>query len=102
MKRVTENMKNKANIFLIGSVTALALSMTGPGGEFLWGFLKPVGALLFGAFFITNLLANEYAKYDQEQPLNQPVGPKATAAKSSPSTTGRFEVARRIAGAVAK
>ena len=60
-------MKKIAKIFLIGSVTAFALSLTGPGSEFMWGILKPLGALLFGAFFITNLVANEYAKYDQEQ-----------------------------------
>ena len=60
-------MKKVAKLFLIGSVAAFALSLTGPGGEFLWGILKPLGALLFGAFFITNLVANEYANYDQEQ-----------------------------------
>jgi hypothetical protein len=60
-------MKKAAKILLIGSVTAFALSLSGPGGEFMWGFLKPLGALLFGAFFVTNLVAGEYAKYDQEQ-----------------------------------
>jgi len=53
--------------FLIGaSVISLAASLTDPGSEFLWGFLKPLSALLFGAFFITNLLAKEYAQYDEE------------------------------------
>ena len=66
-------MKKVAKIFLIGSVTAFALSLTGPSSEFMWGILKPLGALLFGAFFITNLLANEYAKYDQEQKEKLPL-----------------------------
>ena len=66
MAAKTVSMKTMARFFLAASVVSLALSFTGPGGEFLWGFLKPMSALLFGAFFITNLLANEYAQYDEE------------------------------------
>jgi len=60
-------MKKLARVFLVSSAIMLALSLTGPGGEFLWGALKPLGAILFGAAFISYLLANEYAKYDEEQ-----------------------------------
>jgi hypothetical protein len=59
-------MKILARFFIGASVISLAVSLTGPGDEFLWGFLKPLSALLFGAFFITNLLAKEYAQYDEE------------------------------------
>ena len=59
-------MKKLSKIFVIASVLALVVSFTGPGGEFLWGFLKPLSALLFVAFFICNLLANQYSDYDQE------------------------------------
>ena len=59
-------MKTLARFFIVTSVISLAVSLTGPGGEFLWGFLKPLSALLFGAFFITTLLAKEYAQYDEE------------------------------------
>ena len=62
----TVSMKMIARFFLAASVISLAVSFTGPGGEFLWGALKPLSALLFGAFFITNLLAKEYAQYDEE------------------------------------
>jgi hypothetical protein len=59
-------MKTLARFFITASVISFAVSLTGPGGEFLWGFLKPLSALLFGAFFISNLLAKEYAQYDEE------------------------------------
>jgi hypothetical protein len=59
-------MKTVAKGFITASVILFGISLTGPGSEFLWGFLKPLSALLFVAFFITNLLALEYAEYDQE------------------------------------
>ena len=59
-------MKTLARFFITASVISFAVSLTGPGSEFLWGFLKPLSALLFGAFFISNLLAKEYAQYDEE------------------------------------
>ncbi len=59
-------MKTLARFFLAASVISLAISFTPPGGDFLWGALKPMSALLFGAFFITNVLAREYAQYDEE------------------------------------
>jgi hypothetical protein len=90
-------MKKAAKILLIGSVTAFALSLSGPGGEFMWGFLKPLGALLFGAFFVTNLVAGEYAKYDQEQKLKQPARRKASSTKSTRKATDRFDEAGLLA-----
>ena len=59
-------MKTLAKILLISSVVLFAASLTGPGSEFLWGFLKPLSALLFVNFFIMNLLAKEYSKYNDE------------------------------------
>ena len=59
-------LKTLAKIFLIASPVLFAVSLTGPGSEFLWGFLKPLSALLFVNFFIMNLLAKEYATYDKE------------------------------------
>jgi len=59
-------MKTLAKTLLISSVVLFAVSLTGPGSEFLWGFLKPLSALLFVNFFIMNLLAKEYGKYDEE------------------------------------
>jgi hypothetical protein len=66
MAAKTVSMKMIARFFIAASVISLAVSLTGPGSDFLWGFLKPLSALLFGAFFITNLLAKEYAQYDEE------------------------------------
>jgi hypothetical protein len=59
-------MKTLAKGFVIASVILFSASLTGAGSEFLWGFLKPLSALFFGAFFITNLPAKEYAIYDKE------------------------------------
>ena len=62
-------MKTLAKTLLIGSVVLFALSLTGPGSDFLWGFLKPLSALMFVNYFIMNLLAKEYSKYDEEYEL---------------------------------
>jgi len=94
-------MKKTAKLFLIGSVATFGLSLTGPGGDILFGFLKPLGALLFGAFFITNLLANEYAIYDQEQKL-KPVHSGATDAKPMRKSVERLEDRGLLAQAAAK
>jgi hypothetical protein len=60
-------MKKLAKVLLVSSVILLGVSLTGPGGEFMWGALKPLSALLFGGAFISYLLADEYATYDAEQ-----------------------------------
>jgi hypothetical protein len=91
-------MKRTAKLFLIGSVTLFTLGLTGPGAAFMWGILKPLGALLFGAFFITNLVATEYAQYDEEQKRKQPVRSKATHGKSSE----RLEESRLLAPATVR
>ena len=62
-------MKTLAKILIVSSVICFVVSLTGPGSEFLWGFLKPLSALLFVNFFIMNLLAKEYSKYDEEYEL---------------------------------
>ena len=71
MKKNKSNLplKTLAKILLIASPVLFAVSLTGPGSEFLWGFLKPLSALLFVNFFIMNLLAKEYASYDAEYEL---------------------------------
>ena len=72
----TVSMKTLARFFIAASVVSFASSLTGAGGEFLWGFLKPLSALLFGAFFISNLLAKEYARYDEEHEYRMGVARK--------------------------
>jgi hypothetical protein len=74
-------MKTLAKTLLISSVVLFAVSLTGPGSEFLWGFLKPLSALMFVNFFIMNLLVKEYDKYDVEYELRmQLAGAKPTRA----------------------
>ena len=75
-------MKTLAKTLLISSVVLFAVSFTAPGSEFLWGFLKPLSALMFVNFFIMNLLAKEYSKYDQEYDLRM----KLAGAKSARTT----------------
>jgi hypothetical protein len=54
-------------IFLTISIIAFASSFTEAGASIGWGILRPVGAVAFIAFFITNLLAKEMALYEQEE-----------------------------------
>ena len=84
-------MKTLAQIFLISAAILFAASLTGSGSEFLWGFLKPLSALLFVNFFIMNLLAKEYIKYDEEYDLRlELAGGKASkAARNAPTTVVR-------------
>ena len=60
-------MKKLAKIFLTVSVATFAISLTGPGSELLWGLLKSLGAVCFIGFFITQLLAKESARFDEEE-----------------------------------
>ena len=79
-------MKTLAKTLLISSVVLFAVSLTGPGSEFLWGFLKPLGALLFVNFFIMNLLVKEYSKYDEEYELRMQRAGAKSARASVPAT----------------
>ena len=87
-------LKTVAKIFLIASPILFAVSLTGPGSEFLWGFLKPLSALLFVNFFIMNLLAKEYANFDEEQELRLTLAKDATQmaaeSKSEPIRRSQF------------
>ena len=80
-------MKTLAKTFLISSVVLFAVSLTGPGSEFLWGFLKPLSALLFVNFFIMNLLAKEYSKYDEEYDLRMKLAGATFARAPLPATS---------------
>ena len=77
-------LKTLGKICLTASIISLAASLTGPGSEFLWGFLKPLSALLFVNFFIMNLLAKEYAKHDEEQELRLALAKENTQKQPQP------------------
>lgn len=53
-------------ILLATSLIAFLASLTEAGSAIAWGFLKPLSAILFGVFFIGQLLQKEMAKYDKE------------------------------------
>jgi hypothetical protein len=92
-------MKTLAKTCLVASVVLFAVSLTGPGSEILWGFLKPLSALLFVNFFIMNLLANEYALLDEERRNNSSVAkPKA---QPGVSPNGSMDVRYAREGALA-
>jgi hypothetical protein len=86
-------MKTLAKTFLISSVVLFAVSLTGPGSEFLWGFLKPLSALLFVNFFIMNLLTKEYDKYDEEYELRMKLAGANSAIAQS--VAARASIIRR-------
>ena len=79
-------MKTLAKTLLISSAVLFVVSLTGPGSEFLWGFLKPLSALLFVNFFIMNLLAKEYSKYDEEYELRMRLAGAKSARAPVPAT----------------
>jgi hypothetical protein len=56
-------MTTQTKILLGISLAAFAMSLTGV----LWGLFLPVGAIFFGLFLISRLLAKEVALYDEEQ-----------------------------------
>ena len=53
-------------ILLAASVVAFLASLTDVGSAFAWGILKPLSAILFMVFFISQLFHKEVAKYDEE------------------------------------
>ena len=53
-------------ILLTAAIVAFVASLTEAGSAIAWGFLKPVGAVLFIMFFIGQLLHKEVVKYDEE------------------------------------
>lgn len=60
-------MKKLPKIFLIISVTAFLTEFTEAGSDLGWGILKPLSAIFFILFFMTNLMAKEMEAFDQEQ-----------------------------------
>ncbi len=79
-------MKTLANTLLTISAVLFALSLTGPGSDFLWGFLKPLSALMFVNFFIMNLLAKEYSKFDEEHDLRMKLASEKSTRAPLPAT----------------
>jgi hypothetical protein len=62
-------MTNSLRFILAASVIAFIAGSTDAGSVLAWGILKPVSALLFGTFFIGQLLHNESVKFDEERRL---------------------------------
>ena len=81
-------MKKLATLFLMISVASFAVSLTGPGSEVLHGGLKPIGAIAFIAFFISNLLCKEFEVYDQQE------NTKVKPAKTEPEAKSRASIGR--------
>ncbi|HXG48590.1 MAG TPA: hypothetical protein VNO52_13265 [Methylomirabilota bacterium] len=91
-------MTKSAKTFLALSLVCLAAGFTGPGSAILWGFLKPLGAIFFILFFITNLLAEPIAQFNEEAAARK----SGTSAPTPPSArrdgdNGRMTVAPRAA-----
>ena len=68
------------------SIVGFAISLTGPGGEFFHGIIKPISAICFVLFYITHLLAKEVAAYDQEQSAK--LGSMAPARSRASASSG--------------
>ena len=59
-------MTTSLKFLLAASVIAFIAGLTDAGSNLAWGILKPVSALLFGTFFIGQLLHKESVKFDEE------------------------------------
>jgi hypothetical protein len=81
--------------FLIASITSFVLGLTGPGGDLAWGLLYPMTAVLFILFFVTNLLAKEMAKFDEESTANLALVASLDKGAASKSTSRSAERANK-------
>ena len=59
-------MTTSFKILLTVSAALFLASLTEAGSAIVWGFLKPLSAILFIVFFIGQLLHKEVVKYDEE------------------------------------
>jgi hypothetical protein len=87
-------MSKWPKIFLVISVTSFAFGLTSVGSEIAYGILKPIGAIMFGVFFITQILDKEITQYDEEMrsKTRQAATNEASSARPSRTTvnTGRL------------
>lgn len=59
-------MSKWPKIFLAISIVTFGFGLTSVGSAFAYGILKPVGAVFFMVFYLTQLLEQEAARYDEE------------------------------------
>lgn len=72
-------------ILLLFAVLSFGASYTHPGGEFLGGALKPLSAILFIGFFMTELLKNELPKFDKDREMTlAPLRSRLSSAEPTP------------------
>jgi len=83
-------MTTTFKILLGVSVALFLASLTEPGSAIAWGFLKPLGAVLFIVFYIGQLLHKEVVKFEEERRLLLAGGETNTpsAAGSKPAKVG--------------
>lgn len=60
-------MRTLPKTFLIISVVSLVAGLTSAGGDFAYGILRPVAAISFELFLITQLLGGVMAEFDAEE-----------------------------------
>ena len=77
-------MTKFSKIILTLSAIAFVASLTDAGSNIAYGFLKPLGAVLFIVFFIAQLLEKEVASYDAEECQRMAQARPASAASLSP------------------
>src|SRR5215510_5956855 len=81
-------MSKWPKIFLVISVTAFAFGLTSVGNGIAYGALKPIGAIFFGLFFITQILNKEIAQYDEERRSNIRHRISSGVSSAKPTATG--------------
>ena len=67
-------MRTLPKACLIASIVLFVLSLTSAGADICYGLLKPLSALSFVAFFITNVLSrSEMDQFDADNELREEI-----------------------------
>ena len=81
-------MSKWPKIFLVMSVVTFGFGLTSVGSSIGYGILKPVGAIFFMVFYLTQLLEKEMARYDEEHRSKQPQAEASAVSSAVPEPAG--------------
>lgn len=80
-------MTTKNRIFLTAAVIAFAIGMSDLAENIFFYMGRPVGAILFIVFMISQFLQKEVALYDKEQDAKLESGQSPTPARVAPANS---------------
>jgi len=81
-------MSKWPKIFLAMSIVTFGFGLTSVGSSIGYGILKPVGAIFFMVFYLTQLLEKEAARYDEEHRSQRPLTKSNSVSAAAPRAGG--------------